>query len=385
MKRETFALLLALMMAVLSGCGVVQNEPTDNPVDASGTGTSKTTGTAAALESTTTGDTQSQALEGANIVLKLSHTDNDVSMLSNTWNCYSRTFKSNLETYSGGTMSVAIYPNSQLGDESSCLEQCSQGTIDMVVGINPGNLATWVPNFNVFDIPYLMGSLDAVNMTCQGSVLQDLNSELVQNGNMRVLNLMATAYRNVESWKAPIRTVEDLKGLKFRCQSIEAHTYMVKEWGAIPTTVAFSELYSAASTGVIDAFENANYTLFMNNLYETVKYVTETRHLVNCCTSVISDKTFRGLTDEQKSWVLAAASDAQRAALGVVTVNNVNVTGQLREANIEVIALSDEDRAAFKEACYDVCVEAVLQKVDQGFYQKFLEAYNASEAYLGLA
>lgn len=379
MKKRALALFLALLMVCLAGCGVVQNEPTNNPAPSGSAGGADDSAV------TASGDAQSQALAGADITLKLSHTDNDTSMLSNTWNCYARTFKSNLETYSGGTMTVAIYPNSQLGDETSCLEQCSQGTIDMVVGAAPGNLATWVPNFNVFDIPYLMENLDAVNMTCQGGVLQDLNADLVSSGNMRVLSLMATAYRNVDSWKAPVRTVGDMSGLKFRCQSIEAHTIMVREWGAVPTTVAFNELYSAASTGVIDVFEQANYGLFMNNLYETVKYVTETKHLVNCCMSVISDKTFSGLTAEQQSWIISAANDARRAALGVVTANNVNVTAQLREAGIEVISLSAEELAAFKDACYDVCVDTVLQNVDAEFYQKFLSAYNSAEEYLGLA
>ena len=149
-----FALLLA--MTLLAGCGVVQNQPAE-----------QTTDSAADSATTTTGDTQSRPLDGAEIVLKLSHTDNDISMLSNTWNCYARTFKSRLETLSGGTMTVDIYPNSQLGDETSTLEQCSKGTVDIVVGATCGNLATWVPNFNVFDIPYLMDDLDVCNLVCQ--------------------------------------------------------------------------------------------------------------------------------------------------------------------------------------------------------------------------
>lgn len=382
MKRKVLAFVLALLVLTLTGCGVVQNQSAAaTPAPEAGDGETAANNTTTD-DTTAAGDTQSQPLESAEIVLKLSHADNDLSMLSNTWNCYARTFKSSLETYSGGTMSVSIYPNSQLGDETSVLEQCSQGTVDMVVGAAPGNLASWVPEFNVFDIPYLLGSLDAVNMVCQGKILQELSDRLTKSGNMRLLNLMATSYRNTDSWKAPINTVEDMKGLKFRCQSIEAQTNMVRQWGAVPTTVAFNELYSAASTGVIDACEQANYGLFMINMQEVVKYITETHHLVNCCISVISEKTFSGLTEEQQGWVLSAASDARRAAVGVVTANDVNITEQLHAAGVEIISLSDETLAEFKDACFDECAQIVRQNIDEDFYNEFLDAYNAAEAYL---
>ena len=369
-KKIESLLALVMLLGILTGCGVVQNEPTGQQNTAQDSAASTT-------------NAQSRPLDGADIVLKLSHADNDTSMLANTWNCYARTFKSRLETLSGGTMTVDIYPNSQLGDETSTLEQCSKGTIDIVVGATCGNLATWVPNFNVFDIPYLMEDLEVCNLVCQGKILDELNGELNSSGNMQVLSLMATAYRNLDTWNAPVHNVSEVKGMKIRIQSIEAHTNMVKGWGAIPTSVAFSELYSAASTGVIDAFENANYTLFMNNLYETVKYITETNHLANACMSVMSSKTIDSLTDEQFQWVRGATTEARKAALGVVAANNVNVMDDLREKNIEIISLTDEEKAGFKDACYDLCVESVLQNVDGDFYQRFLDSYQEAAAFLG--
>lgn len=379
-KTRILASILAAVMLFCTGCGVVQNQPAAAPTEEPAKETTSTVDGA-----TATGDSQSQALADADIVLKLSHTDNDISMLSNTWNCYARTFKNQLEILSGGTMSVQIYPNSQLGDETSTLEQCSQGTVDIVVGATCGNLASWVPNFNVFDIPYLMENLEACNLVCQSDIIRELNQELNEAGNMEVLSLMATAYRNLETWDKPVSEVSQVKGMKLRIQSIEAHTTMVKGWGAIPTTVAFSELYSAASTGVIDAFENANYTLFFNNLYETVNYITETQHLANACMCVMSTKTLDKLTDEQQGWVKKAAMEARRAALGVVAANNVNVMSQLQDLGIEVISLSEEQKTGFKDACYDACVNAVLQSVDADFYQRFLTAYEEAEAYLGIA
>ena len=92
MKKKNLCLVsLLLVVSLLVGCGVVQNPPSDTADSQEQTSTDGTTAT---------GDTQSLPLEGADIVLKLSHTDNDISMLSNTWNCYARTFKSRLEILS---------------------------------------------------------------------------------------------------------------------------------------------------------------------------------------------------------------------------------------------------------------------------------------------
>ncbi|WP_293008842.1 MULTISPECIES: TRAP transporter substrate-binding protein [unclassified Oscillibacter] len=373
MKKRPLSILAMLLIAtLLTGCGIVQNTPTvGGPSTADG--------------ATAIGDTQSLPLAGASIVLKISHTDNDASMLSNTWNCYARTFKSFLETYSGGEMSAEIFPNSQLGDETSCVEQCSQGSIDIVLGAASGNLASWVPDFNVFDIPYLVDNLDAFNLVCQGTLLDELNTQLGAAGNMRVLSLMATGFRNLDTWNKRVESVNDLRGMKIRVQSIDAHTTMIKAWGAMPTTVSFSELYSAASTGVIDAFENPNYTLFMNNLYEAVNYVTQTNHLANTSMCLISGKTFDNLTAEQQRWVQKAAAEARRAAIGVVSANNVNVLANLKESGVEIISLSDEQLAEFRDACYETCKETVLQTVDAGFYQKFQDSYASAEKLLGIA
>ena len=78
-----------------------------------------------------------------------------------------------------------------------------------------------------------------------------------------------------------------------------------------------------------------------------------------------------------------AAAEARKAALGVVAANNVNVMGDLQAKNIEVISLSNEEKAGFKDACYDLCVEGVLQNVDEAFYQRFLAAYQDAATYLG--
>lgn len=365
------ALLAVGMAATLTACSSI------TPNAGSGTSTVQTGNDVSVAPAT--------PLSTASIVLKVSHPDNDTSMLENTWNCYARTFKNSLELYSNGEMTCEIFANDQLGDLTSCMEQCSQGVLDICLSPATGNLASWIPNINVFDIPYIVENMDACNLVCEGDIYRELSANLEIAANMRLLSMFQTGFRNIDTWTAPVNTVEDLSGMKLRIQEIDAHIAMANAWKAVPTTVSFSELYSAATTGVIDGFENCNYTLFMKNLYETVNYITETQHLANVVCTLISTSTYDSLTPEQQSAVDRAAADARRATIGVVAANNVNVVTRLQNQGVEFITLSDEEKARFRDACYEVCKENVLNVVDEDFYNRFLERYAEAETILGLA
>ena len=381
MKRF-LALVMALVMtfAILPGCNVVTTTPTG------GAAASDAASSADVAAPTTSGDetTQpAQALEGASIVLRMSHGDNDISMLKNTWNCYARVFKKSVELYSGGEMTVDIYPNDQLGSTTSCLEQCSQGTLDIALSASVGALSGWVPNVSLFDIPYLINDIDACNIVCEGEVMEALSTELQDAANMRLLTMIQTDFRNLDSWDAPITSVEDMNGLKMRVQELDPHVAMVDAWGAIPSSVAFTELYSAASTGVIDCYENCNYTLFMNNLYETVNYITETKHAANVCVCVMNQDSWEELTAEQQDIINRAADDARRATSGVVQANNINNLNELEASGVEIISLTADERAAFADVAYEAGKASVINKIDPEFFALFENAYAEAEALLG--
>lgn len=378
MKRSLHTSLFASFLAaslLLSGCGVVQQEPAAT----AGAGNVEAPAVAAIASNPAT------PLEGASIVLRVAHPDNDTSILEQSWNCYARTFKSSVELYSGGEMTCEIFPNNQLGDATSCMEQCAQGTLDVCMSLSTGSLAGWIPNISVFDIPYIVDDIDAANLLCEGPILEELNSDLEQKGNLHIMSMMQTGFRNLDTMSKKVTTVEDLAGLKLRLQEIDAQIAMAEAWKAVPTTVAFSELYSAASTGVIDGFDNCNHILLLNSLYETVKYVTETQHLANVVVALISNETYSSLTPEQQDVIDRAADDARRATIGVVTANNINVIDTLQSNGVEIISLTDEERAAFKDACFDQSKESVLSMVDAGFYQRFTDAYASAKEMLGRA
>lgn len=369
MKRTLALILAAVMILALSACGVVQNgtEGSSSP---------------SSTVSGSTNDAPAAALPGASIVLKVSTPESDTNIL-NTWNCYARVFKNSLEVYSNGEITCDIYPNDQLGDLTSCLEQCSHGTLDICLSPATGNMSAWVPDLASFDIPYLFDDQDALNIMLQGEIFDDINAQLYDKAGLQLLSMFTTGFRNLDSYTKPIYSVSDMKGLKFRLQSIDAHIAMGEAWGAVPTTVAFSELYSAASTGVIDASDNCNYTLFMKNLEEVTKYITDTKHIANVVGAMISTKTLEKLTDEQRAMVAQAADDARRATIGVVQASDVYNTQKLKNAGVELISLTEDQSQEFKDACYDYVCAKVLPTINQDFYDKVLSCFAEAKAVSG--
>ena len=388
--RRAAALGAALLMGgTLAGCSsVVQNPPATaapaatQAAAAAAPAAAAPAAPAANVVSGSTNDAPPQPLSGAKITLRVSHPESDTNML-NTWNCYARVFKNSIEVYSGGEITCAIYPNDQLGDLTSCIEQCSQGTLDICLSPGSGNLATWVPDLACFDIPYLIDDTDTANLVLQGPVVDMINEQLAPKANMKLMSIFTTGFRNIDSYTKPIHKVEDMKGLKFRLQNIDAHIAMGEAWGAVPTTVAFSELYSAASTGVIDASDNCNYTLFMKNLEEVTKYITDTAHVANVVSTMISTKTLDKLTPDQQNMIFQAAADARRATIGVVQASNVYNTQKLLDAGVELISLTPAERQEFRDACFDYVCDKILPTVDEGFYNNFLESYEAAKTALG--
>lgn len=386
--KKLVALLLTMVLAcsLLAGCGVVQNQPA---TPSTSTSTDSTPETAAPAQATGTSSvpipnsTQDNAhLDGAKIILKVAYPDTDTNIL-NTWHVFARTLKNSLEVYSGGEISCDLYPNDQLGDLTSCLEQCSQGTLDVALSAATGNLASWVPDISAFDIAYLVDDYDTINLVLQGKMLDLINEQLEPAANMKLAAAMCTGFRNLDTYNKPVRTVADMKGLKFRLQSIDAHVAIAEAWGAVPTTVAFSELYSAASTGLMDASENCNYTLFMKNLEEVTKYITDTQHLANICGCMISTKTLDKLTDAQKEILDKSVADARRATIGAVQTMNLSYNQRLADAGVEMISLTDAERQEFKDACFDYCCQKVLPTIDPEFYATYQEEYAAAKAILG--
>ena len=181
-----------------------------------------------------------------------------------------------VEERSGGRIKIEVYYGSQLGQEKAVIEQVQFGAIDMTrVSISP--VASFVPKLNAFQMPYLYRDEAHQWKVLKGDIGKNLLASLEPFGFIG-LGWFEAGSRNFYNSKRPITKPEDLKGLKIRVQESELMMGLVSAFGAVPTPMAYGEVYSALQTGVVDGAENNWPSYFSTSHYEVAKYFCLDEH-----------------------------------------------------------------------------------------------------------
>lgn len=219
-------------------------------------------------------------------------------------------FKKLVEERSNGQITVKLFPGAVLGGEKDNMEQLKVGEIQMSIF---GDILTsqLAPEYDPTVIPFIYPSLDEVYKTWNGPLGDKIKNALIERGGVQLIALQKRGARNLTANKK-IETPEDLKGLKLRVPEIPTWVTVWKGLGALPTPIAWSEVYSALQTNVVDAQENPYENILTAKLYEVQKYTMKTEHLYNVFHWVVGKKFFDGLTPEHQKIILTAAEEATK-------------------------------------------------------------------------
>lgn len=212
-------------------------------------------------------------------------------------------FRDKLEELSGGTMTVEIHPNGELGgDESELIEKVASNTVDVII-VSPGDLSNAVPQVDFLALPFLYTSIDHWKACISDDKVGGYFANFVdEGGNFKMLTYYMCGIRSVFCTE-PINSLADMNGKKIRVKSSEN---VVKIWSALggqPTSLAYNEVYSGLQNNVIDAAENDIANIMSMKFYEPAPYVTLTQHDYATRFLVIGASKYNTLTDEQKAWV----------------------------------------------------------------------------------
>lgn len=177
---------------------------------------------------------------------------------------------------SGGSLRIAIYPSSQLGDERECIELLQIGSLGMVK-VSSSALEGFVPEVRVFGLPYLFQSDPHRFSVLDGSIGRDLllAGEKVF---LRGLCYYDSGYRSFYSSKKPILTPDDLKSLKIRVQESNISMQMIQFMGGSATPIAWGELYTALQSNIVDGAENNPPSFYLSKHYEVCRHYSLNRH-----------------------------------------------------------------------------------------------------------
>ncbi|WP_400164180.1 TRAP transporter substrate-binding protein [Brevibacillus sp. TJ4] len=260
-----------------------------------------------------------------------------------------------LEQESGGAIKVEVYPDGQLGGDRAVFDALKVGTIQGST-MSSGPIAVDAQRFSVLDLPFLFKDEQTAYEILDGPIGQELLGDLPEVGVIGI-NYWENGFRDLTNNKREVKTVEDIQGLKVRTLENELHLDLWKELGAIPTPMAFTELFTALEQGVVDGQENPAGNVTSSKFYEVQKYYAKTGHIYNASPFLISKKFWDSLTAEEQAMVTKAAEEAKDYQRQLNQEETAEALEYLRNNGMVVTEFSAEEKQRFVEK-----VQPVYQK-----------------------
>ena len=301
------------------------------------------------------------------IVIKFSHV-----VASNTpKGAAAEKFKELAEKYTDGKVKVEIYPNSTLYKDKEELEALQLGAVQMLAPSNSKFGPIGVREFEVFDLPYILPDLPTLRKVTDGPLGAKL-LKLLQPKGMTGLAYWDNGFKQMTANKKLI-TPDDYKGLKFRVQSSKVLEAQFRALGAIPQVMAFSEVYQALQTGVVDGQENTASNIYTQKMHEVQKYLTMTNHGYIGYVVVVNKKFWDGLPADIRSQLEKAMNEATAFGNGQSAKENEEALAAIKKAGkTEIGTLTPEQDAAMRKAMEPVYKE-VAARVGQPLIDEFIK------------
>lgn len=307
MKKVISLVLSAAMAASLCGCLGGSNAAT-TAAESSAAGSA-----AAAGEETTAAAVETKEHSADAVGLKLSTTIKELELTTVPNGMGVQAMADYLDEQDGGVY-LDMYLDGVLGSSTDELLGGAQtGAFDMVA-LSFGNWGDYTDGFAALSIPYLFTSSEQVYAYIDGPEGDAMKQQVEEDTGMVVLAFLDVGFRNITNNRGPIKTPDDVKGLKLRTQNDRYQIAALEALGATCTVISFSELYSSLQQGLVDAQENPIINTYTNKFYEVQNYMTLTRHAYTCTILAISRESLDKLTPEQQQLVLDAGKVAQDTA-----------------------------------------------------------------------
>ena len=249
----------------------------------------------------------------------------------------------------GENLQIQTFPSEQAGNERQMLDSVILGNLD-IAKVSTGVISTVVPDFGVFDLPYVFRDLNHMMATTKSKVGQDLTAKL-EARNVKILFWMEQGTRSFYTASKQVRTPNDLKGLKIRTIASPVMVDTINAFGATATPMGFGDLYLGLKSGIVDGAENAPDAIWYAKHYEVAKYFTLTNHFRTPVVVVMNKAKFDSLPPEYQEIIMATARETQDWAGSLYSQVSVALMSSLKKAGMTVI---DVDEAAFRKAAEPV-------------------------------
>jgi tripartite ATP-independent transporter DctP family solute receptor len=213
-----------------------------------------------------------------------------------------------LKSYSNGKMRIDIYPGGQLGAERELIELLQIGSLAMTK-VSTAPLEAFVPEMQIFGIPYLFRDQEH-----RWKVLNSaIGKRLLLSGEpffLRGLCYYDAGTRSFYTVNKPVRSPDDLRGMKIRVMKSITAVQMIQTLGGSPTPIPWGELYTALQQGVVDGAENNAPSFYSSHHYEVCRYYSIDEHTAIPDILLISTLVWNDLTQQEKEWLQKAVDES---------------------------------------------------------------------------
>ncbi len=267
----------------------------------------------------------------------------------------------------GGKVEVQIFPNNQLGNEKEMIEGLLLGTLDITVPSN-GVVTNFVPKLGIFDLPFLFRDRAHMYKVMDGPVGQELNAAMQEKG-FRLLGFYEAGIRHIMTRSQPINSYDDLEGLKIRTMQVPAHVASFNAFGANATPLAYSELYGALQSGLVDGAEAANTNYNSKKFYEVAPYWAQVGWTALVADLIMSETKFQSLpADVQQVLVEAGLASAAVERKAYADSDN-SLLASLKDKGVKV---TRPDPGPFRQASQKVYDDFVKTDADRKLLEMIL-------------
>lgn len=281
----------------------------------------------------------------------------------------SEKFKELAEKYTNGKVKVEVYPNSTLYKDKEELEALQLGSVQMLAPSNSKFGPLGIREFEVFDLPYILPDLKTLRKVTEGPLGARLLKQLEPKG-ITGLAYWDNGFKQMSANKKLV-TPADYQGVKFRIQSSRVLQAQFKALGSLPQVMAFSEVYQALQTGVVDGQENTWSNIYTQKMHEVQKYITETNHGYIGYVVIVNKKFWDDLPADVRDQLSKAMKEATDFNNAQSQKENDDALAEIKKSGkSEIIKLTPEQDAAMRKAMEPVYKDAA-SRVGQPLIDEF--------------
>lgn len=272
--------------------------------------------------------------------LKLGHVGEPGSLFQISADEYARRVNEKL----AGKVKIVTYGSSQLGGDKEMIQKLKLGTIDMAVPSTV--MSSEVDQFGIFELPYMVK--DRAHMArIEKEVFWPSLAPLAEKKGIKVLALWENGYRHITNNKKPVKLPEDLKGFKLRVPEGKWRVKMFQEYGANPSPMKFSELFTALQTGVMDGQENPFAQIYSAKLQEVQKFLSLSGHVYTPAYVLVGKNKFEKLPADVRKVLEDTAKETQAFVYQTAEKQESDLLAKLKQAGMQV---NEVDKDAFVKA-----------------------------------